>query len=72
MNHSLLASIRALPKTQQLELANTILDDLADAGDLPMTDATRVELERRLAAFDADPDSGQPWEEVREELFGKK
>jgi putative addiction module component (TIGR02574 family) len=36
-----------------------------------MADWHREELERRLAAADADPDAAIPWEEVRQNLLNK-
>ena len=32
---------------------------------VPVTDAQRAELDRRLAAHEADPSSAVPWEQVR-------
>ncbi len=70
-NQELLTSIKALPVDQQYALANSILEDLIQKGRLPISDATLAELDRRVAAFDADPNSGESWENVRQELFGQ-
>ena len=37
-NQELLSSIQALPPSQQLELANTILDRLAESGTWPISE----------------------------------
>ncbi|MFL5619614.1 MAG: addiction module protein [Gemmatimonadaceae bacterium] len=36
---------------------------------LPLTDAERAELDRRIADADAHPEDTIPWEQVRAELF---
>ena len=69
-NSELLTNIRLLPAEEQFQLANSILDELARAGQLPIPDPIREELARRLEEFKANPDQGQPWEEVRKEIFG--
>jgi putative addiction module component (TIGR02574 family) len=38
----------------------------------PIPESHREELDRRLAAADADPAPGRPWEEVRARLRGEK
>ncbi len=70
-NQELLTSIKALPVDQQYALANSILEDLIQKGRLPISDAIFVEIDRRVAAFDADPNAGESWENVRQELFGE-
>ncbi|MDP9194609.1 MAG: addiction module protein [Acidobacteriota bacterium] len=37
---------------------------------LPISDEVRDELDRRLAAYYADPSTARTWDEVKEELFG--
>ena len=39
---------------------------------LPVSDELTEELDRRLAAYRADPSSARPWEQIREELFGRE
>jgi putative addiction module component (TIGR02574 family) len=39
-----------------------------DPSALPVTDEQRVELRRRLEAHECDPNSAQPWSQVRSEL----
>lgn len=34
-----------------------------------LTDEQKLEIDRRLADYDANPSSGRPWAEVREQLF---
>ena len=54
---------------QRLELIGELWDSIPDAVDeLPVPDWHRKELERRLAAADADPDAAIPWEQVKKRL----
>lgn len=46
---------------------DTIAED-ADAVALPVSEAHRVELDRRVADWKADPEAGSSWEEVRARL----
>lgn len=63
------------PDFDTLSLAEQILyvQELWDriaarAAEGPLTEAWRIELERRIAEDDADPDAGASWEEVRERI----
>jgi putative addiction module component (TIGR02574 family) len=63
---------RALSIAQRLELVGDVWDSIAaeqpDATALPLTASERTELDRRLAAHTAHPDSAVPWAEVRAAL----
>lgn len=39
-----------------------------DSAEVPLSAAQRAELDRRLAAYDADPSRAVPWEQVRSKL----
>ena len=57
---------------QRLELISELWDSIPDSLDtLPVPDWHREELDRRLAAADANPDAAIPWEEVKRRLRGK-
>ncbi len=65
---------RQLPIAQRLQLVEEIWDSIAQEANvrpdaLPLTDAQRAELARRVADADAHPDDRVPWEQVRNELF---
>lgn len=61
--------IQRLSVPERLELIERLCESLPDTPDaLPLPESHREELERRLAAADAAPDVGIPWEEVRERL----
>ena len=56
---------------QRMELIGELWDSIPDSlDDLPVPEWHKEELNRRLAAADADPDAGIPWEEVKERLSG--
>lgn len=67
----LLAAVEALPKELQFALASSVLDRLAAEGPPPISEQLKAEFVRREEAFFSDPNKGEPWESVREELFGK-
>jgi putative addiction module component (TIGR02574 family) len=65
---------RQLPISERLQLVEDIWDSIAQeakvrAEALPLTEAQRAELERRMADADAHPEDGVPWETVRDELL---
>jgi putative addiction module component (TIGR02574 family) len=52
----------------RLSLAQQLWDSVAtELEQQPLTPAQRAELERRVAAADANPDEGVPWEIIRAE-----
>jgi putative addiction module component (TIGR02574 family) len=54
---------------QRLELIGELWDSIPDSLDeLPVPEWHREELERRLAAADADADAAIPWEQVKRRL----
>lgn len=57
---------RLSPK-QRLALIEALWDSLDDAV-LPLTDAQRAELDRRIAGFAEDREHSIPWEQVKAEL----
>lgn len=68
---TLLEEAEKLPVEERLELVEALWDSIgadADLERLPMPKWQREELARRLADFDADPEAGSSWEEVRGRL----
>ncbi len=60
--------IDRLTVEDRLALAEEIWESVAaEVERQPLTEAQRAELERRVAAADANPDAGIPWEVVRAE-----
>jgi putative addiction module component (TIGR02574 family) len=53
---------------ERVALAQQLWDSvLADLERQPLTEMQRAELERRIAAADAHPERGIPWEQIRAE-----
>ena len=54
---------------ERIQLAEDLWDSIASEPEaLPLTDAQRSEIERRLAEHDRDPEAAISWEEVRARL----
>jgi putative addiction module component (TIGR02574 family) len=65
---------RDLPIDERLQLVEDIWDSIAEEANarpqsLPLTEAQRTELGRRVADADAHPEDSVPWETVRAQLF---
>jgi putative addiction module component (TIGR02574 family) len=63
--------IDRLNPQQRLELLGLIWDSLPDDASFPSPDWHLRELERRVAAADADPGAAEPWEAVLARLSRK-
>jgi len=74
MSQSISSSdIKALSIPERILLVEEIWDSIAaEQESLPITQAQRDELDRRLAASEATPGEGAPWEEVKARLQGRK
>jgi putative addiction module component (TIGR02574 family) len=60
--------IHQLSVDDRIALAQQLWDSIeSDLERQPLTDAQRAELERRMAAADAHPERGIPWEVIRAE-----
>lgn len=58
--------IERLGLEERLTLVEELWDSIAaDSAAVPLTEAQRVELDRRIAEHEASPDDVVPWEEVR-------
>jgi putative addiction module component (TIGR02574 family) len=54
---------------QRILLVEEIWDSIAsEEAEVPLTDAQRQDLERRIAAYEANPKAGSSWEEVKARL----
>lgn len=62
-------SFEQLSVPERLDLISRLWDSIPDSADaLLVPEWHREEIERRLAAADADPAAGIPWEEVKKRL----
>jgi putative addiction module component (TIGR02574 family) len=65
--------IKQLSVAERLLLVQEIWDSIvADQESLPITEAQREELDERLAAYQAAPQEGSSWEEVKQRITGDK
>ena len=64
---NLASELARLSPRQRLELIESLWESLDDK-DMPVTDAQRAELDRRIASFDQDREHAVPWEEFEAEL----
>jgi putative addiction module component (TIGR02574 family) len=60
-------NIDKLSAAERLDLLEQLWDSLSDE-DVPITNAQRQELDRRLDALEQEGPVGVPWEQVRDEL----
>lgn len=61
-----------LPVSERIQLVTEIWDSIAEFPDeIELTPATRKLLDKRLAAFHANPDQGSPWEEVKRRILSR-
>ena len=59
-----------LTVAERIQLVEELWDSIADAPEvLELSEAQKAELDRRLEAHRADPDSAIPWETLRQELL---
>jgi len=64
--------IDQLSVAERILLVEEIWDSLAgEAEELPLTEAQKQDLARRLAAYEANPKAGSSWEEVKAHLRGQ-
>jgi putative addiction module component (TIGR02574 family) len=56
-----------LSPRQRLDLIESLWESLQDK-DLPVTDAQRAELDRRIAGFDQDREHSVSWDQLKAEL----
>jgi putative addiction module component (TIGR02574 family) len=62
--------VKQLSTAERLDLIEQIWDSL-EADALPVTDAQKAELDRRIEDMDRDGERGIPWREVLERIRGR-
>ena len=60
-----------LTAEERIELMGRLWDSLDPASAAPITDALAAELDRREAEADTDPEAGQSWPEIKQDLLQK-
>jgi putative addiction module component (TIGR02574 family) len=67
--NALLAAANKLPVDDRIRLVQDIWDGIAEEpATFKLSDAQKRELDRRIAAYEADPDNVLTWEEVNASL----
>ncbi len=55
---------------ERIQLAEDLWDSIPPEGaDIPLTEAQKAELERRIEDLERNPDAGELWEVVRARLY---
>lgn len=58
---------------ERIQFVEDVWDSIAVLPDqVNMTDDVKKELDKRLESYHRNPDSGSPWEEVRQRILAKK
>ena len=58
--------VLSLPAAERLQLVEEIWDSLAaEPASVPVTEAQRRELDRRVRAYRQNPQAGSTWEQVK-------
>jgi putative addiction module component (TIGR02574 family) len=69
---TVLAEVESWPIEDRIRLVQEIWDRLTDLDHEPeLSDAMKVEIDRRLAAHLANPDAAIPWEQVEAEALAR-
>jgi putative addiction module component (TIGR02574 family) len=64
------SEILELPVPERIRLVELIWDSIAAVPEaLSVPDELKAELDRRLSDFEANPEAGSPWEEVRKRVL---
>ncbi|BAS58030.1 MULTISPECIES: addiction module protein [Leptolyngbya] len=64
------ADLLKLSPSERLLLVQDLWDSI-EAEDIPLTDWQKDELDRRKAAYQADPSTGRSWEDVKRRIIEK-
>jgi len=57
---------------EKIDYVQSLWDHIAaDVNTVPLTEWQKQVLDKRLAAYEKNPDAGVPWEELRERLRRK-
>ena len=65
--------VLSLSVPERIQLIEDIWDTVAEVPEeVTMTDAQRVEIDRRLDAYHQNPEEGSPWGMVRERIRSRR
>lgn len=63
-----LVALTHLPVEQRLRVVATVWDSLSAEEPIELSPAQQQEIDRRVAAHEADPSSALTWDEVRDRV----
>lgn len=67
------AELLELPVSERIKQVERIRDAIAAAPNaILLSNDIKSELDQRLAEFEAQPNAGAPWKEVRERLLARR
>jgi putative addiction module component (TIGR02574 family) len=65
--------IDRLSVSERILLLEEIWDSIStNPENLPLTEVQKAELDRRLAACEADPEAGSNWEDVKSRIWNQR
>jgi putative addiction module component (TIGR02574 family) len=68
-----LSELLELPVEERLKLVEALWESVAECPEaLELTTAQKQELDRRLTAYERDPDAGVPWAELKQRLLASR
>lgn len=66
------SELLALPVHERLKLVEVLWESVAECPEaLELTVAQKQELDRRLEAYERNPDAGVPWAEIKQRLLAR-
>lgn len=69
MEKTTIGDLLELSISERIQLVEDLWDSIAAVPEaLPLSEAQKQELDRRLDAYHQDPDAGSPWELVKERI----
>ena len=72
MNSSIVAETLKYDISERIIMVEDIWDSIAGVPEaLPVTEEQKQELDKRLTAYHANPNTGSPWESVKERIMNK-
>lgn len=67
------ADVLAMPVSERILFVEDVWDTIAAVPEaVPLTEAHRKELARRIVAYHRHPEAGSPWGEVKKRLRGRR
>jgi putative addiction module component (TIGR02574 family) len=67
------SELKKLSVAERILMVQEIWDSIAaEPESLPVTQTQRTELDRRMASFNASPNEGRSWEEIKQRIQDPK